>query len=270
MGTITNTVNANQGNLDQLSHSISGFLPGLGQQAFGANPGLGAANQYAMNSMNGNYLNGNQYLEGMIGQTANDVSGRVNNMFAKSGASLGTQHAGAMTRELANAENSMRYGNYNAERQLQQGAAGMMPQLNAAQYAGVMPYLAAAQTAGGMPYTGISNLGQLGSLAGGYGTQTAPGQGWGAGLLGAAASLGSAAILASARELKTDIEELGDWDDRGDGLKRYRFRYKSDPTKTMLEGVMADEVKLLRPKAYVPNFVGDKPGVNYALLSEAA
>ena len=181
-GQISGVVGGNQGNLDSQAGQIRGFLPGLGAKAFGENPGLNAAMGYATDALGGKYLDQqNPYLQGMIDQTSNDVSGRVNNMFARSGASLGTQHAGIMTRELANAENQMRYGNYAQERQLQQGAAGLMPGLNQSQYAGIMPYLAAQQTAGQLPYAGIGNLGQIGGLLGGYGTQTQSGGGGGIG-----------------------------------------------------------------------------------------
>jgi hypothetical protein len=210
-------------------------------------------------------------MQGMIDQTGNDVMNRVNNLAARSGASLGTQHFGIASKELANAENSLRYQNYSNERNAQTQAAGMMPALNQAQYAGVMPYLAAQQTAGQLPYSGIQNYGVLGSILGGYGRQsgTQPG-GWGTDLLNAGASIGSAAILASSIDLKSDVEELGPWDDRGDGLKRVAFRYKWEPTGTRHEGVIAEQVKELRPWAYVPDFYLGKPGVNYAKLSEAA
>lgn len=188
--TILNTVQGNQGNLDQLAGNVRGFLPGLGEKAFGSNPGLNAANGYAMDVLGGKYLGeGNPYLQGMIDQTAGDVSDRVNALFNRSGASLGTQHAGVLTKELANAENNLRYTNYGNERNAMTQAAGMMPSLNASQYAGVMPYLAATQTAGGLPFQGIQNLGMIGGLVGGYGTQnsTQPG-GWGSQVLGAAAA----------------------------------------------------------------------------------
>lgn len=121
----------------------------------------------------------------------------------------------------------------------------------------------------------LRGLSQLGLGAGGLITQA--GQ-WSKGssknsegLGGLIGSLATAAAMASARELKTDIQEIGAWDDRGDGLKKYRFRYKSDPNKTMIEGVMADEVLKLRPWAYVPNFTREgKPGVNYAALGAFA
>jgi hypothetical protein len=269
MGTISNTVNANQGNLDQMAGQLRGFLPGLGEKAFGANPGLDAANQYAMDSIGGKYLDQqNPYLQGMIDQTSRDVSNRVNSMFAKAGASMGSPHAQVLSKELANSQNSLRYGNYAQERQMQQGAAGMMPGLNASQYAGVMPYLAATQGAAGLPYAGIQNLGQLGSLLGGAGTQTStqPG-GWGTGLLGAAANMFSfAPISLSEPDAKTSIKLLRR---EADGLGWYEFAYKRDPA-VLLEGVMADEVERLRPHALGPRLANGWRTVNYAKLSEAA
>jgi hypothetical protein len=266
MGTISNTVNANQGNLDEMAGQIRGFLPGLGEKAFGANPGLDAANQYAMDAIGGKYLDQqNPYLQGMIDQTSGDVSNRVNSMFAKAGASMGSPHAQVLSKELANSQNSLRYGNYTQERQMQQNAAGMLPALNQAQYAGIMPYLAANQTAAGLPFTGISNLGQIGSLAGGYGTQsgTQPG-GWGNQLLGAAAS--ALPFILCEREAKTKIELLRR---DPDGLGWYAFAYKREPD-IMLEGPMADEVEALRPWALGPRLSNGWRTVNMAKIREAA
>jgi hypothetical protein len=117
----------------------------------------------------------------------------------------------------------------------------------------------------------------MGGLWAGQGTTTGtqPG-GWGTALLGALAGaggalLGNPAVMQSDRRLKADIVEMGDWDNRGDGLKRYSYRYKWEKPGTRHEGVMADEVKALRPWAYVKGFVqGEYDGVNYAALKEAA
>lgn len=269
-GQISGVVSGNQGNLDAQAGQIRGFLPGLGEKAFGDNPALGAATGYATDVLGGKYLNSNPYLDGMISQTANDVSDRVNSLFAKSGGSLGTQHAGILTRELANAENQLRFGNYSQERQNQQGAAGLMPRLNASQYAGVMPYLAAQQTAGQLPYAGIGNLGAIGGLLGGYGTQTQSGGGGGVGgqIAGGIAAALPFILGASERRVKTKIEAIGTWDDNPDKLTRYRFAYKWSPND-MLEGVMADEVADKRPHALGPIINGIQT-VNYSKLAEAA
>lgn len=267
-GQISGTVGANQGNLDQQAGQIRGFLPGLGEKAFGDNPALQQATQFAQDTLGGKYLDQqNPYLQSMIDQTGNDVSNRVNNLFARSGASLGTQHAGAMTRELANSENQLRYGNYAQERQNQMGAAGLLPSLNQSQYAGVMPYLAAQQTAGGLPFNGISQLGGIGSLLGGYGTQTQSGGGGGLASALPWAALQAASLFSlSEPGAKTNIKLLRR---DPDGLGWYSFAYKRDP-ETMLEGVMADEVEKFRPWALGPRLPNGWRTVNYANLSEAA
>jgi hypothetical protein len=269
MNTVQGTVNGNQGNLDQIAGDIRGQLPGLAGRAFGDNAMLTAGNQFAMDTLGGKYLDeGNPYLQGMIDQTSGDVSDRVNSLFARSGARLGSQHAGVLTRELAGAQNNMRYGNYAQERQNQMGALGQLPALYGSQFAGVAPYLAAAQTAGQMPYAGLGALSPIIGLAGGAGQQTGkqPG-GWGTDLLNAAASVGSAAIMASDERLKTNLVRIGDWDERGDGLGKYRWNWKSDPDGEPVTGVIASEVERLRPQAHVPNFHGEYAGVDYGKLA---
>lgn len=274
--TIQNTVNANQGNLDSIAGDLRGILPNIKEMAFGPNAGLDAANNYATDVLGGKFLNNNPYIDDMAGLARENALDTINNRFASAGRVGGSDHMEDLGRGISQAELGVRYQNYGNERNAQTQAAGMIPGLNASQYAGIMPYLATAQGAAGVPYMGLGALSGIGNLFGGYGTQTQtqPG-GWGQGLLGAAVGLGSAAlsnpaIFASSRDLKDDIEVMGPWDDRGDGLEKVSFRYRSDPTRTRYIGVIAEQVKELRPWAYVPNFVQGKAGVNYAKLSEAA
>lgn len=103
--------------------------------------------------------------------------------------------------------------------------------------------------------------------------QYSKGQGAGGGLggiLGGVGGLLSGIGALSSRRAKDGIVVLGPWDDRGDGLEKVEFHYRSDPTKTRYVGVIAEDVERLRPWAFIPNFIGDLPGVNYAKLSEAA
>lgn len=65
---------------------------------------------------------------------------------------------------------------------------------------------------------------------------------------------------------KTKIERIGEWDDRGDGLGKYRFAYKTEPD-TIIEGVMADEVETLRPWALGPRLANGYRTVNYGALN---
>jgi hypothetical protein len=66
----------------------------------------------------------------------------------------------------------------------------------------------------------------------------------------------------SDRRLKTDIQTIGVLDD---GLKVYSYRYKSGGP--MQIGVMADEVAVLRPQAYIKGGAGDGfDAVDYSKL----
>jgi hypothetical protein len=269
IGSVRDVVNNNQGNLQGIASGIGAQLPSLANKAFGDSPALKSAFDYTQNVLGGNYLQNNPYLDQMIARTNADVGDQVNSLFGRSGASLGTQHAGVLTKNLADSENNFRYTNYANERQNQQQAASLMPALYGSQFVGVSPYLAAAQTAGTLPYAGIGALSPIIGLAGGSGQTkgTQPG-GWGNDLLNAAASIGSAAILASDRKLKTNIKKIGE---ASDGLGIYTWNWKSDPNGQRARGVIADEVKHLRPWAYVENYQGKGfDAVNYGTLGSMA
>jgi hypothetical protein len=83
-------------------------------------------------------------------------------------------------------------------------------------------------------------------------------------LFNTALSLGS--LFTSDRRLKTNIKRIGDWDDKGDGLGKHEWNWKADPNGEKVRGVIADEVKALRPWAYVENFHNGYAGVNYGAL----
>ena len=74
--------------------------------------------------LGGKYLDQeNPYLQGMIDQTNESVSGRVNSNFSSSGRYGSDYHTGELTKGLADAQNGLRYTNYAAERGIQNGAA---------------------------------------------------------------------------------------------------------------------------------------------------
>lgn len=85
------------------------------------------------------------------------------------------------------------------------------------------------------------------------------------GIAGTLIKIGTA--IASDPRLKKNIELVGYAED---GLGLYRYDYIEGyglPTGRQT-GVMADEVKQLRPAAYVPNFLGEYAGVDYSKLGE--
>lgn len=85
-------------------------------------------------------------------------------------------------------------------------------------------------------------------------------------LLGAGASLGGAYLsnpavfAASDRRLKENVKEAG----QENGFKTYTFTYKDDPMKRKFYGVMADEVKAIKPEAV--NSADGYDAVNYDLI----
>lgn len=261
--TIRNTVGANQGNLDSIASGIRGQLPTLQSMAFGPQPGLSAANNYATDVLGGRYLNqGNPYLQGMINQTSQNVGNQVNSTFGMAGRTGGGNNVQRLTEGLANAENNLRYQDYGAERDRMGQQAALTPSLTAAQYAGVQPWLSAANTAGNLPYAGIGALGPLLGQGTSAGTQT---QNQPSDILGSIiGGIGMALPFLSDRRLKKNIEKVGEFKD---GLGIYTFSYRHDPEAKVYRGVMADEVKTLRPLAYIENFDGKgHAGVNYGAL----
>lgn len=218
--------------------------------------------------LGGQYLNSNPQTEAMVHQGEQDAGNAINSTFSQYGRTGGGNNVSNLARGVAQAGDAIRFGQYNTERQNQQQVASMLPSLYAAQFAGVPAYLGAANAAATTPYSGLGALSGMGNLWAGQGTTTGtqPG-GWGTALLGAGAQIASGFAAASDRRLKTKIELLHR---DPDGLGWYRFAYKRAPDE-MLVGVMADEVRELRPRAYIKGFVnGEYDGVNYAALKEAA
>lgn len=184
---------ANAGNIQNISNQLSGQLGGLMNRAFTPSQTLQAAQGNVQSVLGGDYLNGNKYLDGVIGQTANDVTDRINSIFGSAGRTGGDQHVQVLGRELANAENNLRYQNYSQERQNQMAALGLVPQLEASQYSGIAPTLAVAQAASGLPIQAAQGYGStIGSMLGQYNTQTSTQSGSLGGLLGGIAGAGLA------------------------------------------------------------------------------
>jgi hypothetical protein len=110
-------------------------------------------------------------------------------------------------------------------------------------------------------------LGAGGLMASAGGWSKSKGTGDNPGKKGIAPDLLAAAATMSDPRLKTNVEKIGEFED---GLDIYEYEYI--PTMDLPEGrqvgVMADEVKELRPWAYVPNFIGEFAGVDYAKLGD--
>lgn len=232
-----------------------------GRISAGAERGILRSQDLNNKTLGGNFLTGNPYLDKILDQSRMATTDAVNGQFESSGRYGGGMHAAILAREIAKQEDQARYANYATERQNQIHAMDTAQQL----MGGSQSLL---NNAAELPWIGVGALnGNVRQASNGYGTSTSTQTStpsWGQMLASAAASAAQA-YAASDRRLKTRIEEIGLWDGK-DGLKKYRFAYKHSPD-VLIEGVMADEVKELRPEAYVPNFNNSGfAGVNYGAL----
>jgi hypothetical protein len=214
--------------------------------------------------LGGKYLQGNPYMDQILSRLRGDVTNGVNSQFEMAGRYGSDAHGAGLARGLGDAEGALLYQNYGDEMNRMGDAAQAAQASNLGNYSQLLASLGLGAE---LPYTGSSSLANsLGSLFNG-GTSTSKSVDKGPGLLGSilggAAQVGSAAIMASDRRMKTKIKLLRR---DPDGLGWYEFAYKKAPSE-MLVGVMADEVKELRPNAYVPNWQGSGfDAVNYAAL----
>ena len=137
-----------------------------GRVAPGAERGIMGAQDLVNSNLRGDNLRGNPYLDAIIGQRNQDIAGSVNDQFGTSGRFGSGMHAAILAREMANADDQLRYQNYGAERGYQQDAIG--------QAGGLMQgSQAMLNNAAELPWIGVQAAnGAVRQASQGYGTQT--------------------------------------------------------------------------------------------------
>jgi hypothetical protein len=93
-----------------------------GRLSPGAEQGIMGAQGMVNSTLHGDYLQGNPYIDGILAKTRHNVTDTVNSQFEGAGRYGGGMHAGILTRELADAENGLRFQNYSQERGYQNQA----------------------------------------------------------------------------------------------------------------------------------------------------
>lgn len=257
IGDVQSVYDANEGNLRDLSATVSGTVPGLSSSFKGWQPNVGASQDYYGDVLGGKFLDlsSNPGLSRVLDRTRRDVSDEVNSQFSMAGRYGSGAHTGVLTDRLADAEGNILYGNYAQERANQGAAAGAV---NDASNQSLAALLQAAGVGAELPYTGTNNLASsLSALFSGGTQKTSNGIG---GIMQGVGSLASGAAMLSDRRLKTNIRKIGEY---ADGLGRYVWTYIWGGPE--YEGVMADEVERLRPWALGPTVAGFQ-SVNYAAL----
>lgn len=238
-----------------------------GRVAPGAEQGILGSQSLVNDTLAGKYLNGNPYLEGVLGKTRENITNNVQSQFAGAGRYGSDYNVGELSRQLADAENQMRYQNYGQERAYQNEAIGQAQGLmNGTQ--GLL------NNAAELPWIGVGALnGNVRQASNGYGTTTTKqGMNIGQSLLQGASSAAGAYFGAGGSDirLKTNIEHVGQ---TADGLNIYDWDYIDDMPSGIAaycpegrqRGVMAHEVALLRPDALGP-VVDGFATVNYGAL----
>lgn len=155
---VTNVYDKYQPALDYLTNQTGSLVGGLKDMFTQGNPAVDAGRGYVMDVLGGAYAEGNPFLQSMIDRTAGDVTSRVNANFGSRGAFGGTAHTGVLARELANAENGLRYQNYSDEMSRAGAAAGMVPAMAQAEYTGLPELLQTSGVTAELPFTGTDHL----------------------------------------------------------------------------------------------------------------
>jgi hypothetical protein len=251
---------ANQPGLQGLTSSVQGMVPGLMGMFQQGNGGVQAAQGYAQDVLGGKYMQGNPYLDQIIGKAGRGITDQVNSQFTMAGRYGSGAHTGVLANSLADMESGLRYQDYGAQQGRMDQMAGLAPALSQAGYIGVPEILQTAGLGAELPYTGLgAYTGALGNVFNGSVQKQS---GLGSIMQGIGAGLGTAAQAGafSDRRLKRAIEKLGEL---ADGLGVYSWRYVWGGPRAV--GVMADEVEVLRPWALGPR-VGGFATVNYGAL----
>lgn len=258
--------NTNQPELQGFSNDMRATY---GRLAPGAEAGIVGAQNLVNSNLAGNNLMGNPYLEGIIAKTRGNITDQVNGQFTAAGRYGSGAQTGVLTRELADAENNLRFQNYGMERQIQQNSVGDAQNLmggatgllnNAAQ----LPWIGVQAQNGGTtqlssPYstrTEKSNPGLANTLLGAGGA-----------VLGAAGSAGGfGALFGSSEKIKNKGPIVGT--EPATGVPLYEYTYKGDEGNPQI-GPMAEDVEQVKPEAVTTMPNGIK-ALDYAQLATPA
>lgn len=218
-----------------------------GRLAPGAEAGIRGAQTLVNRNLSGANLNGNPYLDAIIDQRTEDVAGGVSDQFGSSGRFGSAMHAAILAREMAKANDQLRYQNYSQERAYQQDAIGQAQQL----MGGSQSLL---NNAAELPWIGVQAAnGAVRQASGGYGTSTTTQSGGlgqmlggivGAGLSGWA---GGGFRGVSDVRVKENVRRVGATDA---GVPLYSFNYIGQEAQFI--GPMAQEVALTQPENVAP------------------
>lgn len=154
---VQSVFNENQPQLQQITRGVTDLLPGISNTFSSWGGNMDASRVYYGDVLGGKYLDvaSNPFLKSILGQTTRDVTDNVNAQFSQAGRYGSGAHMNILSRNLAEAENSLYGDQYNRERAAMDSAAGAVPQINSSI---LQQLLQGSQLGAELPYTGTNNL----------------------------------------------------------------------------------------------------------------
>lgn len=248
-------------------------------RAIAGSPLNAGAQGLAQNTLDGQYLNSNPFMDNMYQQGADKITENVNAQFTSAGRTGSGAHVGRMTKELGDLYNNMYGSQYQQERQNQMNTMQIAPQLAETDYNDAARLGQVGQAVEGKAGEIIQddmnrfnfyqqspeqNLAQyIAAIQGNYGgttSSTAKEKPSTLQTIGQVASIGAAL---SDRRLKDNIEPIGEYN----GHKIYRWNWNDKAAELGLSGsdsgVIAQEVE-----EYAPYAVTEVSGYKAVIYSE--
>lgn len=176
----------NQGFVDFSDPTINA-LNGIQDVAGNNEVGFAAANE-TLNTLGGNYLNNNPYIDQVVDRVSGDIGASVDSRFSGAGRYGSNAHADTLANAVGDASAGIRYQNYNDERQNMVRNLALAPQADQLQYSGFNNLLGAGSIIEGkegealqddvnrwnfdqnLPANHLSNY--MGNVTGNYGQNT--------------------------------------------------------------------------------------------------
>lgn len=94
-------------------------------------PRINSALDFSQGTMNGNFLNGNPHLQGVIDAENRDATNAVSSRFEGAGRYGSGNYSGVLAQSILDNENKLRYGDYAQERSYQNDAPRTLANLAA-------------------------------------------------------------------------------------------------------------------------------------------
>ena len=129
---LTNTYRAQAPKITGITDQLAGLVPDLVSRYTNGDPNVNAARGYNADVLSGKYLGAHPYIDDIVGKAESDARNHTAAALGTRGLTGGSVFADIISRNVADAGNTLRFNDYNTERGRMDTAAGMAPELAAA------------------------------------------------------------------------------------------------------------------------------------------